>query len=314
VSFARVIVLTIGPVLIIAGCYWLTMAGRGQAALSRPSTPEVSAEEPTAAARELTSLPAACRVRADELAALLTADFHLIIRPPYVIAGNLSASELERHYRETIRPTADVLARCYFERRPDAPIAILLFADNASYREFSREFDGQRRDAYSGYYERADRRIMVNVQTGNGTLAHELTHALAHFDFPDMPEWFDEGLASLHEQAEFSPDGRRLVGAVNWRRYHLLYALRTGRLRPIAALMATGRIREGHEAVDYAHARYFCMFLQSQNQLIEYYRAFRDNVRTDPTGLATLCRLFNGQTPTEIDTQFRHWVLTACSK
>ena len=313
-SFARVMVLTIGPVLIIAACYWLTMTDRGQAALAWQSTWEVPAGGSTASPNDGGRLTAACRRRAGELAALLTADFHLIIRPPYVLAGNLPVSELERHYRETIRPTADVLARCYFRRKPNAPIAILLFADNASYREFSQEFDGQRRDAYSGYYERADRRIMVNVQTGNGTLAHELTHALAHFDFPDMPEWFDEGLASLHEQAEFSPDGERLLGVVNWRRYHLLYALRTGRLRSIAALIAAERIREGHEAIDYAHARYFCMFLQSRNRLIDYYRTFRDNVRRDPTGLATLFRLFNGQTPAEIDAQFRHWLLTACSK
>ena len=56
-------------------------------------------------------------------------------------------------------------------------------------------------------------------------VAHELTHALGHFDFPEMPEWFDEGLASLHEDARFSDDHLD-DGVPNWRRRYLLLACR----------------------------------------------------------------------------------------
>jgi hypothetical protein len=39
---------------------------------------------------------------------------------------------------------------------------------------------------------------------------------------------------------------------------------------------------------NYAQARYLCYYLQQQGLLREYYRQFRRNVRTDPTGYETL--------------------------
>jgi len=108
-------------------------------------------------------------------------------------------------------------------------------------------------------------------------------------------------------RVSFSKDGLRLLGVSNWRRYHLIYALRTGRLRPLESLIAGGSIREGHEAIDYAHARYFCLFLQSRNLLSPFYRAFRTNVSEDPTGIQSLCHLLQTESLSEIDSAFRKW-------
>jgi predicted DNA-binding transcriptional regulator YafY len=46
-------------------------------------------------------------------------------------------------------------------------------------------------------------------------LAHELTHALIVYDFPDVPTWFNEGLGSLHEGCRI--ERTRIVGVPNWR-------------------------------------------------------------------------------------------------
>jgi len=124
---------------------------------------------------------------------------------------------------------------------------------------------------------------VLNISTGRGTLAHELTHALAHFDFPDMPEWFDEGLASLGEESEFSDDGLRLTGISNWRLNYVLPELRQNRLRPLQSLIVSGNVRPGYEAVDYAHARYFCLYLQQRQLLGPYYRKFRARAASDPS-------------------------------
>jgi hypothetical protein len=124
-----------------------------------------------------------------------------------------------------------------------------------------------------------------------------------------MPEWFDEGLASLHEHSKFSDDGRRLIGLSNWRMHYLLEARRRGTLRSLESLILTDTVRGDQEAADYAHARYFCLYLQEQDLLGPFYRKFRANAAADPTGLRTLCELFETDSPAEIDIDFGRWVL-----
>ena len=169
--------------------------------------------------------------------------------------------------------------------------------------------DGRIRAAYYGYYQKSERRVVLNASTGNGTLAHELTHALSHFDFPAMPEWFDEGLASLHEQSEFSEDGLQLRGLWNWRVYHLLHAIKHGRLRPVDALLRENTVRCGQEAVDYAHARYLCLYLQERGLLTHFYRKLRVSIVGDPTGYRTLCALLHADSLEDFDDAFRQWVI-----
>ena len=257
-----------------------------------------------------TSLEAACRRKAIELATRLSGNCRMIVRTPYVLAGDLTEHELDRQYRETILPTVRALATSYFDRLPNQPITLLMFSSGRSYRRHAQRFDGRQRANYHGYYQKADRRVVLNISTGNGTLAHELTHALAHFDFPDMPEWFDEGLASLHEESVFSKDGLRLEGVFNWRLNYLLPAIRRNRLQSLDSLIRSRSVRQDSEALDYAHSRYFCLYLQSRQLLSHYYRKFRTNTAQDPTGRQTLCELLRCDSLDEVDRDFRNWALS----
>jgi hypothetical protein len=232
----------------------------------------------------------------------------VIIRPPCVLGGNLSEAALDRHYADTIVPTARALFVSYVDREPTQPITLLLFAGDAAYRQHAQRLDGRHTVNYHGYYLREQRRALLNVATGRGTLAHELTHACVHEDFQRMPEWFDEGLAALHEESEFSADGLRLIGQTNWRLYYLLEALAHDELPPLAALVTRGTVRGGHEAIDYAHARYFCLYLQQRGLLEPFYRKFRDAVEQDSTGDRTLCRLLGVTSLAEIEGDFRQWI------
>lgn len=100
-------------------------------------------------------------------------------------------------------------------RKPDYPIAIWLFADDRSYRDGAKRLFGDTRVSHFGDFRPWDQTMVMNVGTGTGTLVHELTHALLKPDFPDCPAWFEEGLASLHEQCQLLPTSIR--GLVNWR-------------------------------------------------------------------------------------------------
>ena len=67
-------------------------------------------------------------------------------------------------------------------------------------------------------------------------------------------------------------------------------------------------IHDPRAAIDYAHARYLCLFLQQQRLLEPFYRKCRSRTETDPTGVVSLCELFATRRPGEIDGQFQAWL------
>jgi hypothetical protein len=136
-----------------------------------------------------------------------------------------------------------------------------------------------------------------------------MTHALVKPDFPEIPKWFDEGLASLHEQC--LPTRTTLKGLVNWRLGELQQAIREGKLVPLTELVAT-TVEEflgPEETLHYAEARYLVMYLQRLGLLRGFYREFRDNVKKDPTGAKTLAAV-TGKSIPDLEKEWAAWVKT----
>ncbi len=307
-SYPRLSILVLGPFAVVTACYWMTYSQANDAGPNH-SRPEITTSYGIADTKS--KLTMACEKTAAELLPLLSADCNVLIHPPYVLGGNISQSEIQTHLRETIGPTALALSATYFDHQPDIPITILMFTDDDSYQKHAERLDGRQRADYYGYYQKAKRRIVLNIATGNGTLAHELTHALAQFDFPNMPEWFDEGLASLHEESEFSDDRLRILGLSNWRIYFLIDAIQRDNLRSLESLLSPAGIRDDHQAIDYAHSRYLCLYLQQQGLLAPYYRRFRDSADTDLDGSDSLRDILNESSLEQIDADFRRWATDA---
>lgn len=320
----RAVILVIGPGLLIAGCWFLTVGRPSRTVQAAPAVTsqqdfdlealEAGAENgltPPSESTEqaTTAIAIACDERARELTRHLDESNSIIVRTPFVIAGDLSEAELGQHYSSTILPTTRALKLAFFDYAPDKPITLLLYSDDRSYRDAARKLDRRNTADYHGYYIRTDRRIVLNTSTGDGTLAHELTHALAHFDFPNMPEWFDEGLASVYEEAEFSDDGLQLVGQTNWRLNHLLHAMQNRRLGTLESLVASRKVDENRQAVTYAYSRYFCLYLQERGLLPFFYRKFRGSAASDPSGIRTLCEIFGTENLDPVDREFRQWVI-----
>lgn len=319
----RGLILVFGPVLLIGGCYFLTI-GRSEASAPSASDPKAPAQfdlaelevaadaglvSPAVRNRSSTRIETLCDTRARQLSRHLAEEHRIIVRAPYVLAGDLSEEELDYHYTETILPTARALQLAFFDAPQNEPITILLFSSERAYRDAASRLDRRNTTNYYGYYIRSDRRIVLNIGTGEGTLSHELAHALGHFDFPNMPEWFDEGFASVYEEAEFTDDGLQLMGVSNWRLNHLLHAMQQRKLQTLEALVTSRRIRSERQDVDYAHSRYFCLYLQERGLLPFFYRKFRANVDRDPSGLRTLCEIFDTPSLDPIDRDFRKWVI-----
>lgn len=239
----------------------------------------------------------------------LGAGFHVTRCSVFVCAGNLERRAFDTVVDGTVRGASEALWTQYFTKRPTYPIAVYLFADEKSYRAGAKSLFGDTDVSEFGYYRPDDKALVMNIGTGTGTLVHEMLHALMAPDFPNAPTWFSEGLASLYEQCNVTPRG--LVGLVNWR----LPVLRAGQQAkttlPLARLLATKpeEFLDRHLGVHYAQARYLCMYLQEQKVLETYYRAFRDGVKDDATGMKTLRRVTKHSLP-DIEQAWQAWLDT----
>ncbi len=295
--------LTTGPLAVIAVCYAIA------APSSLPNGRINQFLSPSTVGGSASPRNVDCQGTADKLSRRLPGDWNIIVHSPFVIAGDAPRDHLERYHRETIAPTVRALSVQYFDLHPIWPITVVLCSSDDSYRECNRALGERDRSEYAGIYSRSEHRVIVNIGTGEGTLAHELTHALAHADFPDLPEWLDEGLASLYEECEFSADGLRLMGIENWRSAVLLGALLRGELRSIAEL-ASEQFATGDASVDYAQARYFCLFLQKRNLLEAFYRKCRARSTASRDGIQSLTELMGTDDLRTIDRQFQAWLGT----
>jgi hypothetical protein len=211
----------------------------------------------------------------------------VLAEPPFAVVGDGGGPRVEGHARGTIRWAVTQLEAAYFELPPEHVITIYLFETSQSYERHAVELFGEPPDTPYGYYSPTDHALVMNIGTGGGTLVHEIVHPYMASNFPSCPSWFNEGLASLYEQ---SADGRGgIVGLTNWRLAGLQDALRKNTVPSFQELCESGGgFYTDDPGSNYAQARYLCYWLQEQGLLRGFYRQFRANVASDPSGYATL--------------------------
>lgn len=283
---------------------------------TRQSTPTTclpsTAAKPTSscasapAAYPSSDLVKACDKSAADMQARLDGTFLSIVNAPFVVTGNLSADRLREYAKNTVRSSADAMWKCYFQKKPNEPIIILLFGDDASYRKWSKKLFNDENLSPYGYYRPWDKTMVMNIATGGGTLIHELTHALIVYDFPDKPDWFNEGLASLHECCSIGPD--RLVGGVNWRLPGLKQAI-DQRCQPTLQNLVTAEFYTADKGGRYAMSRYFFLYMQEKGVLRDFYVYFRDHCSDKDAAVAAIEKVF-GKKIDQVDKEFIAWVAT----
>jgi hypothetical protein len=287
-----------------------TMAATATAALLAAVSAAHSA--PPKAAEKSDGSTEALRREATRVAAEMRRElgegFLVIEDAPFVIGGNLSMARLEAIRRDTVRRSAAALWGTFFEKKPDRILRVYLFADEAGYRAGAKRLFGDEGVSRFGYFKPSNGVLVMDISTGEGTLVHELTHALMKPDFPDVPDWFNEGLASLFEQCRFEEG--RIVGMVNWRLPLLKRAIAAKRLRPLADLLAGkgGSFYGVGSGENYAQARYFCMYLQSKGVLGKFYKSFRDGPDRDATGSKQAVQALGAKDLETVEREFLRWL------
>lgn len=198
-----------------------------------------------------------------------------------------------------------------FDTRPSRAVSVYLFQEAKSYEAYCQKRWAEPCGTPFGFYRPDERRIVMNVGPGLGTLTHELVHPIVQSDFPGAPEWLNEGIASLFEALSMPAVGQ-VHGVKNWRHPRLLRALRSPQERDRASLSALfalddAAFRGADEDLHYASARYLCQWLDQQGKLWPFYRYFRDHHAGDPTGERAFMAVV-GKSPGEANLQWATWV------
>jgi hypothetical protein len=69
-------------------------------------------------------------------------DFTVVIQPPFVVLGDESPAEVQRHATHTVKFAVDQLKQLYFTNDPSEIIDIWLFKDATSYTNHARSLFG----------------------------------------------------------------------------------------------------------------------------------------------------------------------------
>jgi hypothetical protein len=208
----------------------------------------------------------------------------------------------------TVERVYKAMYKEFMKTRPTEPLKVYLFKDKASYEAYNKQAYGREPTTPYGFYMPSERKMVMNIATGLGTLAHEMVHPLNEADFPSIPSWFNEGFASLFEQSYYTDDGG-IRGDVNWRLPALQKAIAAGDAPALKEVMKTRRdeFYGKGSGLNYATGRYLCYYLQENGLLVKYYQGFRDNAKEDPSGIETLEKLI-GESVDEFEPKFRKFV------
>ncbi|MFL6257814.1 MAG: hypothetical protein ACJ74T_22635 [Pyrinomonadaceae bacterium] len=221
-------------------------------------------------------------------------EFEVVIEKPFVVIGDGGRRAVEGYARDTVRWAVTLLKQDYFAKDPKEILDIWLFKDSDSYNRYATSLFGGKPTTPYGYYSPAYKSLVMNIETGGGTLVHEIVHPFVEANFPECPAWFNEGLGSLYEQC--GEEGGHIRGYTNWRLPALQRAIRRGNLTPFRDLLALdGRAfyDDDPQGTHYAQARYLCYYLQERGLLTRFYREFYNNRAADPTGFDTLKKVLN---------------------
>jgi hypothetical protein len=233
--------------------------------------------------------------------------FHMVVEPPFVIAGDEPPLVLEARAASIVRWAVERLRAAYFVHDPAPGLEIWLFRDPASYRHHARALFGDEPTTPYGYFDSSHNALIMDISTGGGTLVHEIVHPFMDANFPRCPAWFNEGLGSLYEQAG-ERDGA-IVGLLNWRLPALQAALAQGtapRLRQVLASDA-GEFYGDPSGLYYAASRYLLYYLQERGLLRRFYDEFTAAYERDPTGIDTLVAI-TGKDLVRLEADWRSFV------
>ncbi len=184
---------------------------------------------------------------------------------------------------------------------PDDPWVVVVLPTQKDFKRWAAQTYGPAARNFNqvigGYYAH-DEKQLITMDLG-ATIRHEFIHVL-HWRSNTRrgqihPVWVQEGLCSLIEDYDISPAGT-LIPVESWRTNQAQFLAKTGNLLHIKHLTAMSRQRftTSRPLASYAQSRALFLFIYREGKLPEWYAHFVENFRQDPTGLASIEAVLDG--------------------
>lgn len=213
----------------------------------------------------------------------------------FVVFSDLDEDLTYRLIDSEIRNTIDAMQNAFVNLNPDNVTPVFLFSELDKYKEFViKNFDiPEDNISQYGFYKISKNVIVIRYVSWKGSIPHEITHRFTNRDFSDIPSWFDEGLASLHEKSTYK-DGR-LIGDFSWRIIAIRRAIKENRYTKLEKMMRTDddELYGKYSSFYYAQARYLLMYLQEKGLLENFYNLFKETYKKDETGISQLEKILD---------------------
>lgn len=192
-----------------------------------------------------------------------------------IIRGRVSpelASRIARTARATYRDVNRRFIPQTGRRRDLRAVDVCVFESNVGYRAFVLDMYGEAAPFAHGFYLSSHRMIALDVSVGLGNLRHEIVHPLIKDAYPEIPDWLNEGLASLYGGARYY--NGRYHFRVNYRLRHLRRAMRRGTAPGFVdlALSDYDTVHGSRERAFYAAGRYLLLYLERRRRLVPFIR------------------------------------------
>ena len=185
------------------------------------------------------------------------------------------------------------LVKMYSLEPPDTFITVYMFPDVPMLRSWADTLHGlDASPATLGYSFDNDKSILALVSSANiGTLLHETFHIVVRDSYASIPQWLDEGIASLYETSTAA--GGSYFGEPNWRSpvfKELRFAFPNLNLRflvtapwfsdepSVHTALHESVLSSDEQAYVLAYARLFALYLQERGVLVSVFSAFRNRV------------------------------------
>ncbi|HEY3251918.1 MAG TPA: hypothetical protein VGK25_12475 [Ignavibacteria bacterium] len=208
-----------------------------------------------------------------------------------------------------IKNTINAMMNHYVDKIPENITPIIFFEDYKRYKKFAlSNYDIPEHDLSPyGFYKISKNVIVIKYVSWKGSTAHEVTHRFLRSDFSEIPSWFDEGFASLHERASYK--NGILKGEFSWRIAAIRRAFENKTYTGLRTLMEANdnEFYGTRTTFYYAQARYLLMYLQEKDLLRQYYELFRETYKMDETGITQLEKVLD-KPLSEIDDEYLEYL------
>ncbi len=194
------------------------------------------------------------------------ADWVSLRTPHFLLIGDASARDIRNvalrfeQFREAVTTVFPVFA----DKTAGPPVVVFVFRNDKSYEPFLPQFNGK--PVKVGGYFLNGRDVNYITMTANSrgqefeTVYHEFTHLLVHRVMPDLPQWFDEGLAEYFSTFELQGNNAQFGVPIL---QHV--ALLRERQMPLAELFAVS-----HDSATYNEGDRRSMFYAGSWALLHY--------------------------------------------